>query len=410
MARILFLTHRFPAPPNRGDRIRAFHVIEHLRRSHDVFLGALAGPGEGEPDLNWASHLPEHFCARQSNIDRLGRTGLALLSGSPLSVGHFANDALRTWVAKTIARSKPDLVYVFSSAMGQYIDPRLELPLIVDFVDVDAEKWRHLAEKASPPLSWLYALEARRLRDFDRRLADRAGACLLISEDEKRLFDTVFQRSAAKSRVFSNGVDAKYFCPSNEDASLNAEEIVFVGVMDYAPNVDAVTWFAREIFPRIVKTEPAARFRIVGAKPARAVLDLASDKINVTGAVEDVRPYLEQAKVVVAPLRVARGIQNKVLEAMAMSRPVVATPQTLEGIQAVDGQHVVVAADSDAFAAAVSRLLRSNQLGEIGSAARAFVLEHHDWSANLRPLDRVIERLLSPDARHNADTGHQFAH
>jgi sugar transferase (PEP-CTERM/EpsH1 system associated) len=391
MAKVLFLAHRYPYPPNKGDKIRAFHIAEHLRAKHAVSLGFMTTPGDAEPDLSWAGNFASFHGGTISRPMRFFRAGVALLTGAPLSVATFFDGGLARWVRDFIARERPAAVFVFSSAMAQYVPA--ELPqgtrLILDFCDVDSEKWRAYAAKQTWTRAWIFAMEARRLLAFDRAQAKRAHASLFVSEDEKRVFDRLSPATAAKHKAVANGVDVALYDPAKVAPRAGAAKtIVFVGMMDYWPNIDAATWFAREIFPLIRAKHGDARFQIVGARPTAAVTALATlANVEVTGSVPDVRPYVAAAAVVVAPLRIARGIQNKVLEGMAMARPVVTTPDALEGINAARGRDVLVGASADEIAAAVTSVLDGRADKGLGQAARAFVVKHHEWSANLRALD-----------------------
>lgn len=393
MAKVLFLAHRIPFPPDKGDKIRAFHLLEHLAARHDIWLGA------GADDLQDLKHTPEmrkrcvEVCiAPLGRMRRLVNMAGALLNGTPLSVARFRHPQLGRWIEKVLREIQPDLVLVYSSALGQYVLGRLEpgSRMIVDFVDADAEKWNAYAQKAKWPLRWLYAREARTLASFDRTLLDEAIAGLLISETERRLMAGFVEGQADKLQVMPNGVDTNYFhlMALPEGGS----DIVLCGRMDYLPNIDAAEWFARDILPRIRESCPDARFRIVGAAPTPAVIALQQlPGVQVVGSVLDVRPYLAGAAAVVAPLRIARGIQNKVLEGMAAGRPVIATPQALDGIAAKVGRDVLVAEDAEGFAKAVLSVLQNRAPTDIGQRGRDFVVDHHRWAAKLSTLDVLVD-------------------
>jgi len=395
MARILFLAHRYPYPPNKGDRIRAFHIAEHLLKRHEVALGFTVTPGDGEPDMAWARKFAAAYCGRISTADRLLRTGIAAVTGGALSVAAFRHGGLSRWVARYAAEQRPDLVYVFSSAMAQYVPQGLRV--IMDFVDVDSEKWRQYSETQPASRAGFYRMEAARLLAFDRAQAARAAASIFVSEDEKRIFDKLSPETAAKHLAIANGVDVAFFDPAKVQPCANAQPtIVFVGMMDYWPNIDAVAWFAKDILPLVRRRHANARFQIVGARPTPAVAALASpSRIEVTGAVDDVRPYVAGADVVVAPLRIARGIQNKVLEGMAMARPMVTTAGALEGINAERGRDLLTGETPAEIADAVVSILDKRAPDNLGDAARAFVLNRHEWRANLRKLDELIARVVA---------------
>lgn len=397
MARILFLVHRYPHPPNKGDKIRAFHIVEHLLKSHDVAIGFTVTPGDSEPDMAWARSFSGAYCGRVSTHSRMMQAGLAAFTGESMSVAAFRHTGLKRWVAREIAESKPDLLFLYSSAMAQYVPEGV--PFVLDFVDVDSEKWRQYGDTQPVAKRWFYRMEARRLLAFDRAQATRARAALFVSDDEKRIFDRLSPETAAKHVAIANGVDMAFFDPRKVQARANdAPTIVFVGMMDYWPNIDAVSWFANAILPLVRLSHARVRFQIVGARPTAAVRALgAAPGVEVTGAVDDVRPYVAAADVVVAPLRIARGIQNKVLEGMAMARPVVTTSGALEGINAVDGRDLLTGNTEAELAAAVVRVLDGRAPQDLGAAARAFVLGHHEWSANLGKLDEVVAHALAAD-------------
>jgi sugar transferase (PEP-CTERM/EpsH1 system associated) len=398
MAKILFLAHRAPFPPDKGDKIRAFHILEHLAARHDVWLGA------GADDLADLQHLAAaKLRCRDAYIAPLGRArriwnmSLGALAGRPLSVARFRHPLLDRWIAEVLQDVRPDVVFVYSSAMAQYVVGRLPpgARLIVDFVDADAEKWRAYARRAPAPLCWVYAAEARRLVRFERRVLAAATAGILISEAERSLFAAQAPQGAAKLQTIANGVDLDYFHPA--DAPPCGANIVFCGRMDYAANVDGAEWFARHVLPAVRVARPDARFQIVGAAPSAQVRALARlPGVEVTGTVPDVRPYLANASVVVAPLRVARGIQNKVLEGMAAARPVVVTPEALQGIAAEPGREVLLACDAAAFASAVGDVLLGRSPADLGTRGRAFVLRRHQWAGQLAALDRLIGDASAP--------------
>jgi sugar transferase (PEP-CTERM/EpsH1 system associated) len=263
----------------------------------------------------------------------------------------------------------------------------------MDFVDIDSDKWRQYAPTKPWPLSWLYRREGERLLAWERRVAAEFDASLFVSPAEAADFRRLAPQSAGKVGHYHNGVDADYFSPERDYPDpypAGVRALVFTGAMDYWPNVDAVSWFAREVLPALRAERPDILFAIVGSKPAAEVQALARmPGVLVTGRVEDVRPWLAHAAVVVAPLRIARGIQNKVLEGMAMARTVVATAQALEGIDALPGKEILLAADRESMAAAVGRVL--DVASPLGDAARMKVLRDFAWAGNLARVDQLLE-------------------
>jgi sugar transferase (PEP-CTERM/EpsH1 system associated) len=392
---LLLLVHRMPYPPNKGDKIRSYHLLKHLARHNRVFLGTFIDDAD-----DW-QHVPlvrelcagAHFAALNPKIARVRSLG-ALLANRSLSLDYYRDRGMQDWVAATMQHEKIDRIVVFSSSMAQYAEPYPAARRVVDFVDIDSDKWRQYAEKKSGPARWLYAHEARQLLRYERHVARTCDASLFVSPTEAALFKTLAPESADKIGFLNNGVDTAYFSPDLAHANPYPQDehaIVFTGAMDYWPNIDAVQWFATEVFPAVHAADPRARFYIVGSRPAAQVLALAKPgAIVVTGTVPDVRPFIAHARVAVAPLRIARGIQNKVLEAMAMAQTVVVSPQALEGIEASPGDELLLAEDAAAFGAAViATLTRSGST--IGSAARLRVEQRYGWQSNLSRIDASLD-------------------
>jgi sugar transferase (PEP-CTERM/EpsH1 system associated) len=395
---LLLLIHRIPYPPNKGDKIRSYHLLKHLARHYRVHLATFV---DDPDDWQYVPHVEalcasSHFARMNPLLARVRSLG-ALLKNRSLSLEYYRDAKLAHWVRQTVAAHRIERVLVFSSAMAQYADTYRDARRVVDFVDVDSDKWRQYAEKKSFPMSWLYRYEARQLLRYERQVARDYDASLFVSAPEAELFRQLAPESSARIGHFSNGVDTDYFSPHEPHASPYAageRALVFTGAMDYWPNVDAVQWFCDDVFPVLRERFPELRFYIVGSRPAPAVQALAQcPGVKVTGTVPDVRPYIAHAAVAVAPLRIARGIQNKVLEAMAMATAVVVSPQALEGIDAIPGSELVLAEDAPAFAEAVATLLEGldSAAAAIGQAARAKVQRQYSWSSNLACIGENLE-------------------
>lgn len=395
MEDLLLLVHRIPYPPNKGDKIRSYHLLKHLAKDYRVHLATFV-----DDPADW-QHVPHveamcassHFAGLNPALARVRSLG-ALVKGRSLSLDYYRDATLQRWVDQTVAAHGIERILVFSSAMAQYAENHPGARRVVDFCDVDSDKWRQYAEKKAWPVSWLYRHEANQLLSYERRVAREYDASLFVSAPEAELFRSLAPESIGKIGFFNNGVDTEYFSPELGHANPyqpGERAIVFTGAMDYWPNVDAVQWFASAIFPALRARHGDLRFYIVGARPTAAVQALAQHEgVTVTGTVPDVRPYIAHAKVAVAPLRVARGIQNKVLEAMAMATPVVVSPQALEGIDAVPGTELVLAEDAADFVEAVSALLCVPEHG-IGKAARARVERQYSWPSNLACIGERLE-------------------
>jgi sugar transferase (PEP-CTERM/EpsH1 system associated) len=395
---ILYLSHRIPYPPNKGDKIRSFHQIEYLSRKHRVHVACLI---DAEEDRAHVAGL-RPYCASLDAAWRGGagpnlRAALALCGDKPLSVAAFYSPDLARKIERRLETEPMDVGIVFSSQMGQYVPAGL--PTVVDFIDVDSEKWRVYADRKPWPLSWLYRIEADRLRRYEWELARAHDESLFVAENEA----AVFRRgtNGVTARAIPNGVDLDYFRRPAGEADAKGAALVFVGMMDYFPNIDAVVYMAEEIFPRILSENPAAVFRIVGRNPSKRVRDLARRRnVEVAGAVADVRPYLTDAAVSVAPFRIARGLQNKVLEAMAMQVPVVGTKTALQGIEAGPEDGIRVEDDPAAFARAVLDFLRDPEARrEAGLRGRRFVERHHRWQDHGAALEALLSEVVARHAR-----------
>lgn len=393
MARLLYLVHRLPYPPNKGDKVRSFHLLKHLSRNHEVHLGTFIDDPDDEQYLDTV----RGYCAGL-HVERLSprsaklRSLNGLFSREALSLPYYRRRSMHDWVRKTLASQPFDAAVVFSSVMAQYAPT--DLPALVDFVDADSAKWSSYAEARSWPMSWVYRREGRMLLDFERRTAARAQRAFFVTTAEVDLFTRLAPECISQVEAMGNGVDADFFAPENAGVSPYAAgelPIVFTGAMDYWPNVDAVCWFVAEVLPALRRQWPSLRFHIVGRSPVPAVQALESDAVAVSGTVPDVRPYLAHAAAVVAPLRIARGVQNKVLEAMAMGRPVVAASTCVEAIDAVPGRDLLAATEPADYIAAIKQLLDDPQAADaVGRSGRQCVLSRYSWDAHLAGIDRYL--------------------
>ncbi len=397
MKELMFLAHRIPYPPNKGDKIRSFNLLKHLARHYRVHLGTFV-----DDSHDWR-YLPEVkamcgetcFVALDPAWARL-RSLLGLITGEPLTLPYYRSAALQAWVDRLLAGGSVMRVLVFSSAMAQYVDRKLPgIRRVLDFVDMDSDKWNQYAAECRWPLNWIYRREARQLFRHERRLTNEFEASLFVSESEARLFMRHAPEAAARVGFAENGVDTDYFSLARDYPNPYATEekvLVFTGAMDYRANVDAVTWFAHEVFPPIRAQIRAARFYIVGARPTKEVRRLAAmPGVCVTGAVHDIRPYLAHARAAVAPLRIARGVQNKVLEAMAMARPVLTSPQAMDGIRACPELEALVTDTPQAMARQAIALLSAADDIDHGWRGRDWVLRHYNWTTNLHRIEQMLE-------------------
>ncbi len=402
---ILFLCHRIPFPPDRGDKIRSYHLLERLAQVAPVHVGCFADEAR---DMSFGAEMAritttQKLVMRDRSRVVAGLKGLALRRSMLVSL--FDHPDLRRWVRRTLAERPIGAVVAYSAQMAQFVpDLPTDVPFLMDFVDFDSAKYAAYGAQGRGPMAWINRREGRLLLDFERRVAARAHVSTFVSEAEAVLFRAAGDVEGDKVRALENGVALDFFDPETEFPAIEKGDgplIVFTGQMDYRPNVEAVESFARLSLPAIRAAYPDVRFAIVGRSPAKSVLTLADmPGVIVTGAVSDVRGWLAAADVVVAPLRIARGIQNKVLEAMAMARPVVASSQAAEGVDARDGAHFLIADDPKQEAALVCDLLNAPaQAAALGAAARQRMIARYDWRATLADLPALIGM---PDAAASA--------
>ncbi len=392
---MLFLTQRVPYPPDRGDKITTWRLVERLKRVHEMSVTVVAFAHD-EADLGAAQTLRDKGIRTLTQglgswQARCRRSVPRLLSGAPLTLGYYGSRALQADVDREIAGC--DLAYAYSSSMGNFLRRHTHLPRVMHFAELDSDKWRQYAEREPFPKSWIFAREARTLLEFERAIAHEFDQNVLCTPLEQKVFTDAIED--APSVVVRNGVDLEALTPRPELAE--PDRVVFVGVMDYLPNVDGVRWFAEQILPLIRRERPSAQFAIVGARPTAEVTALGRiPGVTVTGYVDNPRDELARASVSVAPLRIARGIQNKVLEAMAMGLPVVGTTSATQGVEAVPGLHFRLAEQPESFARQVVELLSEPvRARQLGTAARSFVESHYAWDHVLQPFDELIHRLLA---------------
>ena len=398
MSEILFLAHRVPFPPDRGDKIRSNHLLRRIAEIAPVHVGALADDAaDMAQEHELAAIAASHCLVRRSAPLPLAALA-ALGQGVPVSLAAFASARLGRWVAHVLETRPIAAIFVFSAQMAQYVPPAFRGRVVMDFVDVDSAKFEAYAQTGALPRRLLYAREARLLRRFEEQTARRVTTSLFITAEERALFESRLEQGALPDvRALGNGIDTELFDPAAvspaPELSGEGPGIVFTGQMDYPPNVTAVELFAHEVMPRIRDVHPAARFAIVGRAPTAAVRALAGiNGTTVTGAVPDVRPWLAGATLVTAPLLIARGVQNKVLEAMAMARPVLLTPAAATGIGAADGVHFALAEAPALLAERALALLADRAAAEaMGAAARRFVIAECGWDRVLAPLRSLLE-------------------
>lgn len=391
--KILFLCHRIPYPPNKGEKIRAFHELLAIAKHHEVDLFTFA---DDDADLVHRDALAA-YCKHVTVVKI--KPALAylrslpyLFTRSPLTLPYFSSGEFSARIQKALRERGYDRIFVYCSAMAQYTEQVENIPVIMDLVDVDSDKWTQYAAARRFPFSVIYRREGRTLREFERRTCERACHVLVTTPREAKL---VGELSAdIRVSVLSMGVDTEYFQPVSISAESDAPAtVIFVGAMSYFPNQEAVDFYARRVLPIVQCSVPETRFLIVGHNPSRPVQELRQlPGVEVTGSVPDVRPYLARAQVSVAPFSIAAGIQSKILEALASALPVVATPRAVQGLTEDVAAIVETAQSAEELAGKTVNLLRNRQLArEIGEEGRRRVTAAYSWNNAMQRLLELIE-------------------
>jgi len=404
--KILYVCHRFPFPPKRGGKIRPFNMIRHLAQRHEVTVASLVrSESEAREGEGISPHCASFMMGRVSNPVQALRMVTRLPTLVPSSMGFFYSPELRAKIASALRSERFDLIFVHCSSVAQYVAHVEGIPKILDFGDMDSQKWLEYANYQPFPLSAGYWLEGKKMEREERRLARRFDMCTATTRAEWETLEGLV--SATVTDWFPNGVDSEYFTPGDE--AYDADTISFVGRMDYYPNQECMFDFCANTLPLIQARRPFVKLLIVGADPSPKVRQLAGiPNVTVTGSVPDVRPYVRSSALMIAPLNIARGTQNKILEAMAMGVPVVTSRVAAGGVDAVADEHFLVGETPAEYAQAVLSIMEDRTLrSRLAQAARARMLTHHAWPRSMQRLDSIIDRSVSNYARAQ---GAQYAH
>jgi polysaccharide biosynthesis protein PslH len=392
--KILYICHRFPFPPKRGGKIRPFNMIRHLAVNHDVTVASLArSEAEAREGSGIAPYCARFVMTKVSNPVQVLRMVARLPTLAPSSFGFFRSGSLSRQISSLLKQERFDLVFVHCSSVAQYVAQVTDVPKILDFGDMDSQKWLEYARYKRAPMSLGYWLEGVKMAREERRLARMFDLCTATTRAEWETLESY--GTGVASDWFPNGVDNSYFAPA--DGSYDADMICFVGRMDYYPNQECMFDFCANTLPLIRKVRPKVKLAIVGADPSPAVRRLSSiPGVTVTGSVPDVRPHVQRAALMVAPLNIARGTQNKILEAMAMGVPVVSSRIAAGGVDAAAPEHFLVGSEPREYADAVLSILGDPTLrSRLAAAGRARMLSHHAWPHSMRRLDGIIGRCLN---------------
>lgn len=391
--KILYVCHRFPFPPKRGGKIRPFNMIRHLSQRHEVSVCSLArSAAEAEEGRGIQPHCARFEMAVVSNPVQTARMVARLPTPVPSSMGYFYSPGLARKVDALLAGERFDLIFVHCSSVAQYVEKVHGIPKILDFGDMDSQKWLEYVNYKSFPLSMGYWLEGTKLVREEKRLARCFDLCTATTRAEWETLESY--GTGVSSDWFPNGVDADFFKPDGEGYDPNT--ISFIGRMDYYPNQEAMFRFCDEVWPLLKSRRPEMKLLIVGADPIPAVQKLGERPgITVTGSVPDVRPYILRSAAMVAPLNIARGTQNKILEAMAMGVPVVSSRIAAGGVDAAAEEHFLVADSAQEYAEAIARIIEQPAERErLARAGRERMLSHHAWPRSMERLDTILDRCL----------------
>jgi len=394
---LLFLCHRIPFPPNKGDKIRSFNILKKLAEQYDIHLGCFI---DDPFDKRYVDGLKK-YCSSVFHLDQ-NKTiakikGLSsFFTNQPITLPYYFDKRMQQWTNRTLLQENINKVFVYSSSMAQYCEGKQyeSLERVIDFVDVDSDKWRQYAEKKSGLSKWVFQREFKLLAEYEDKICAEFDYSLFVSPDEAKLFrDRQPIVEQAKVHGLLNGVDIDFFDPTTNfsDEPLVPEKpfIAFTGAMDYWANVDAVLWFSKQVWPLILQQQPDAIFCIVGGNPSKEVIELANlQGIEVTGRVHDIRPFIAKAKCVVAPMQIARGIQNKVLEAMSLNKAIVVSSMAMEGINAQSNNDIAIVDDASKYAQKCLEFFNNTSVSEINN--RQWILEHFTWQQTLQPLGQYF--------------------
>lgn len=400
---ILFLAHRVPFPPNKGEKIRTFNQLKYL--SDDNNKISICAPLEHDNELEFFDTLHYKYCTDVSYSrlsSKIFRLVKGLLTGQALSIANFSSANLQNQFDEMLRKFDYDAIICTSSAMAEYIYQSKVLSslskgpmLLMDFMDLDSDKWQQYAKTSSWPMNWIYQREARLLASYEQRISHDFDTSFFIADAEVDLFKAQTKTSGTVLTL-GNGMDTEEFTPASVEPLNEAPVFLFTGVMDYKPNVDAVVWFAKQIWPSVLDKYSKARFIIAGMNPSISVKELEkNDGIEVTGFVDEILPYYHLSDYFVAPFRLARGVQNKVLQAFACGLPVISTSMGAEGIDCVQNEHILIANNEVEFLSAIEKLENDKTFRTaIKKSALTLIHEHYSWQGKLQILDDVLHERL----------------
>lgn len=389
--RILFLTPRFPYPPFRGDKLRAFNFIKRVNENHEVALASFIEPEETEAAGEMAAYCHSITTVPLNKSRSYANCMVDVFKKTPFQVAYFRSPEMEKALDRLVEEFKPDVIHTHLFRMAPYALRYKDIPKVIDLCDSIALNYERFLKYRQGALRPLYMIEKKRVEEYEAHVSKEFDAALVISPLDKEYIKQ--NPKAGRIKIVPNGVDIDYFTPDDEEKQ--GSQLVFMGTIGYFPNYDAVLFFLRKIFPSILKQQPDARFYIVGNKPPKDIQKMNDGKkVFVTGYVDDVRPFVRSSEVFVCPIRAATGLNNKILEAMAMGVPVVATPQACEGIELDKDSDIAIAEGPDEFAEQVVTLLNDGKLrSKLSKGGRKLVEEKYTWDRNVDLLEKIYEKV-----------------
>ena len=398
----LYLAQRIPYPPNKGEKLRSFHQINFLRKNGIEVT--VAAPFEQTEELGYFTSLAQDYGCHtisQPLAHKMLRYLSGLAQNTSLSEAHFYSTGLQQQIDTLLQQQDIDAIVCTASSMANYVFRSQVLKqksgrprLIMDFMDMDSHKWHQYSLNAKLPMRWVYQREASLVKKLENRVGDQFDACFFVAEPETTLYKQQAGQPAARVLSMGNGIDPAEFYPLAHPSEVQTPHLLFAGVMDYTPNVDAMLWFYQQVWPRILTIWPDATLTIAGMNPTPSIARLdGTDNVRVTGFVEDILPYFHQSNVFVAPFRIARGIQNKILQAFACGLPVVSTSMGAEGIRCTPGDNIEVGDEPDEMFDAIKRLMDApSHYQSVRNNALATIDEHYSWEGILAPLLALLTK------------------
>ncbi len=400
----LYLAQRVPFPPNKGEKLRSFHQINFLRQQGIAIT--VAAPLENEGELPYFHQLKAGYGCEVLHAplgNKIMRYVSGLIRNASMSEAHFYSSELQQQIDTLIAEGKIDAIICTASSMAGYVFRSSTLKaltknttLIMDFMDMDSNKWDQYSEAASFPMSWVYKREAACIRRLEKQVGDTFDACFFVAEPETQMFNSENPSIKAQVITIGNGIDPSEFYPAATPAETMAPRLLFAGVMDYAPNVDAMIWFYQHVWPNVKAKWPDATLTIAGMNPTPEISGLdAQPGITVTGFVEEILPYFHQSNIFIAPFRIARGIQNKILQAFACGLPVVATSMGAEGIIYTDGENIRVGDSPQAMFEAIETYMTNQAIyQQTRQSAIETIATHYSWQSKLQSLLTLLPEKM----------------